>query len=59
MENERVKILEETVHELIFQMASYETIIDTLLARVEELEHRDMVSVDKIKEAFGHVINYL
>jgi hypothetical protein len=33
--------------------------VHTLSARVDELEGKDVASIDKIREAFRHAINYL
>lgn len=58
-DDDRIKALESTVQELYDQIATYRYMTDTLLARVDALECRDVASVDKIKEAFGYAINHL
>lgn len=58
-DDDRIKALENAICELENYVASCQCMIDTLQARVEELEHRDVASIDKIKQAFGYAINYL
>ena len=58
-DDDRIQALENAICELENYVVSCLSMIDTLQARVDKLEHRDVAAIDKIKEAFGHAINYL
>lgn len=58
-EDNRIKELEGTVYQLQGQVAELLLMVHTCSARLDELECKDVASVDKIREAFRHAINYL
>ena len=57
--DDRIEALENAIYDLQNYVAACQCMIDTPQARVDELEHREVASVNKIKEAFGYAINHL
>lgn len=58
-DDDRIKTLENAIYDLQNEVAHCQCIISTLLARVDELDCRDVASISKIKEAFAYAINHL